>query len=283
MGHQALIKRTRELALEKNFDFAVMTFWPHPRTIISPSSSHFPLTAHSERLRLLEAMSVPVVFELPFDIHLAAMSAQDFVQRKLLPLKLSQLVIGHDFSMGHKREGTPARLEELASTLDFSLERIPAVMQNGKAVSSSRLREAIAKGDVETARAMLGRNYSIQGKIVHGDARGRVLGFPTANLAEIHNLLPAQGIYACLAHINGKILPAATSIGTNPTFDGNKITVETFLLEGGEDLYGQDMRLEFVARIRDQRKFDSPEDLSRQISLDVEKIRELLANKGKKA
>lgn len=279
LGHQALIRHAQKLALEKDLDFAVMTFWPHPRTVVSSTCPHCSLTDRGERKRLLEAMSVPILFELPFDRPLAAMSAPDFVKQKLLPLKLSQLVIGHDFSMGHNREGTVSLLRELGSALDFSVESIPPVLQGDRPVSSSRLREAIAEGDVKSARDMLGRNFSISGKIVHGDARGRDLGFPTANLGEIHSLLPAYGIYACKAHVNGKILPAATSIGTNPTFNGKTATVETFLLEGGEDLYGQDMRLEFVSRIREQRKFASVGELVRQISQDVEKARVILSDK----
>lgn len=283
LGHQALIDRTRQSAAEKNLDFAVMTFWPHPRTVLAPQKPHFPLMDREERLRLLQAMKLPLLFELPFDNALASQSARDFVEKSLMPLGLSHLVIGHDFSMGRGREGTAEALRKLGAELSFSLERISPVTVDGVPVSSSRLREAIARGDVEMARAMLGRNYSIQGKIEHGDARGRELGFPTANLGEIHSLLPGHGIYACLAHVKGKILPAAVSIGTNPTFNGQKTTVESFLLEDGEDLYGEDMRLEFVARLRDQRKFASAAELTRQIGQDVAKAREILAVYGKKA
>lgn len=282
LGHQELIKRTQQIAREKDLDFAVMTFWPHPRTVVASAKAHLPLTDRAERLRLLEALGVPMLFELPFNTSLANLSARDFVKQVLKPLSLSQLVIGHDFRMGHKREASTEELKKLGDEYGFEVEQIPALSMDGLAVSSSRLRAAIAQGNVESAQTLLGRPYALNGKIVSGDARGRTLGFPTANLGQIQTLLPALGIYACLAHIDESILPAAVSVGTNPTFDGHKITVESFLLEGGRDLYNQPMRLEFIARLREQRKFPSAEALAQQISLDVEKTKEILTDWGKK-
>lgn len=276
LGHQEFIRAAAEIAGEKGLDFAAMTFWPHPRTVLKPESPHFPLADRDERLRLMEAMGVPLVFELPFDKHVAALSAREFAERILMPISLSHLVIGHDFSMGRNRQGAPDVLRAIGASCGFALDQIPAFKINGEPVSSSRLRQTIAKGDMQEARKMLGRNYALNGKIVHGEARGRLMGFPTANLGQTRSLLPGFGVYACLAHVNGKTLPAATSVGVNPTFDGRAATVESFFLEGGEDLYDQDMRLEFVAKIRDQIKFPSAEDLARQISRDTEKAREIL-------
>lgn len=277
LGHRSLINRAKEVAKEHSLDFAVMTFWPHPRTIVKASAPHFPLTDRSERLRLMEAAGVPLVFELTFDERMANLSAGAFVEQTLLPLSLSWLVIGYDFSMGHNREGGAQKLRDLGMSHSFKVEQIPPFEINGAPVSSSALRKALAEGDMVTANTMLGRDYSLNGKIVHGDARGRVMGFPTANLGEIKSLLPGHGIYATLAHINGEVLPAATSVGTNPTFDGRKTTVESFLLEGGDDLYDKEMRLEFVEKIRNQHKFDSAEELARQIGRDVQKVKAILS------
>ncbi len=278
LGHQSLINRTREIAAKENLDFAVMTFWPHPRTVVHERMPHFPLADRADRLRMMESLNIPLVFELPFDRHMAAMSAKDFAAQILKPLSLSWLVIGYDFNMGHNRDGTAEVLKKLGKSCGFNLEQIPPYTIKGIPVSSSLLRQAILNGDMNTAREMLGRNYSVNGKIVHGKGRGRGLGYPTANLGNIHNLLPGNGVYACLAHIDGKTLQAATCIGTTPTFDGQETTVESFLLEGGEDIYGKDMRLEFIEKIRDQAKFASAEKLAEQIGLDIKKIKEILAS-----
>lgn len=276
LGHKALIERARAVARERDLDFAVMTFWPHPRLVLGGATDHASLATREERLRLLEKLGVPLVFELPFNADIACLSARDFAQKTLLPLSLDSLLVGHDFCMGRGREGTAEVLEKLGADFGFRLERIPALTLDGAPVSSSRLREAIKGGDLREAAAMLGRNYTISGVVTHGDARGRTMGYPTANLSGIATLLPGHGIYATWAHINGQTLPAATSIGTNPTFNGRHTTVETFLLKGGEDLYGKEMRLEFVEKIRDQRKFSSAQELEKQIGLDVKKIEKLL-------
>lgn len=281
LGHQALIRAAAEIAGEKGLDFAVMTFWPHPRTVLKPESPHFPLASRDERLRLMEGFGVPLVFELPFDKNVAALSAREFAERTLMPISLSHLVIGHDFSMGRDRQGAPDALKAIGASCGFAVDQIPAFEIDGEPVSSSRLRQTIARGDMKGARKMLGRNYALSGKIVHGEARGRLMGFPTANLGQTRSLTPGHGVYACLAHVNGKTLPAATSVGVNPTFDGRFATVESFFLEGGEDLYDQDMRLEFVEKIRDQIKFPSSGELARQIGLDTEKAREILARREK--
>ena len=280
LGHQALIRRAAEAARERGLDFAAMTFWPHPRALLHPGESRAPLASRAERMRLLEAAGVPLAFELPFTAELAAMSAREFVERRLMPLSLSHLVVGHDFRMGRGRGDGADGLAELGRALGFTLESIPAVEAGGAPISSSRLRAAVAQGDVALARALLGRPHSISGKIVHGDARGRTLGFPTANLGDIEGLPPGHGIYACVAHVKGKRLPAAVSIGVNPTFNGGKTTIEAFLLEGGGDLYGEAMRLDFIARLRDQRKFPSAEELARQIAIDAAQAREILAKEA---
>lgn len=282
-GHQALIKRARQSALQKDLDFAVMTFWPHPRQVVAASGLHSPLTTRERRMSLLESRGVPLVFELPFNSAIAAMPAETFVSQYLKPLGLAHLVVGHDFSMGHKRDGTVPILRELGKRHAFTLEQIPALEIAGLPVSSSRLRAAISSGDMDAARAMLGRNYAIYGTVVHGEARGRLLGFPTANLGNVSTLLPGHGIYATIAHTDHETLKAVTSIGTNPTFNGNETTVETFLLEGGKDLYGQKLGLEFVEKIRDQQKFPTPEALARQIGKDVEKAGRILTDQGKDA
>lgn len=277
-GHQALINRTREIAAEKDLDFAVMTFWPHPRAALSASAPHFPLTDRAERLRLMEAMGIPLVFELPFDSRVAGMSAREFAGRALAPLSPAWLVTGYDFCMGHNREGTPEVLNKLGRELGFSVERIPPFETGGAPASSSRARAYLARGDMSAARELLGRPYALNGTIIHGEGRGRILGYPTANLGNVQSMLPAGGVYACLAHAGEKTLPAATSIGSNPTFNGGGTTIESFLLKGGGDLYGQSMRLEFVEKIRDQKKFASAEELALQIGRDAERAGEILSN-----
>lgn len=274
-GHQSLLDLAAAIAAREDLTFRIVTFWPHPREILTGKEAHTPLTTRAERLGLLKRTGAEV-HELQFTSQLAGMSAEEFVNSQLLPLGLRWLVIGHDFSLGRRREGNGDLLRSLGEKYNFSMERAPAFEIDGSPVSSTRLRKLIAAGDVTQASHLLGRRYSISGIVTHGQGRGAGLGFPTANLDCMECLVPGDGVYATLAHYNGETHPAITNIGSNPTFEGKARTVESFLLSGGGNLYGKPFSLEFVGRLRGERKFDSPESLVSQIKTDIAEAKAVL-------
>ncbi len=275
LGHQALIKAGMAIAHRQNLDFIILTFAPHPRSVLG-EKPHIPLTTRSCRRQMLEKCGARHIIEMSFSRALSALSPEEFVERHLLPMNLGHLVIGYDFSLGHNREGSIDKLRHLAAIHNFEVSRIPPFELAGAPVSSTRLRQCIMAGDVDQAARLLGRYYAVCGTVVHGHARGREIGFPTANLRPDGTLLPANGVYATWAIVDGKKYSAMTNIGNNPTFDGKNLTIETFLLSENPQLYGRKMCIEFVQRLRAEKKFVSPAELVAQIKRDVEQGRNLL-------
>ena len=277
LGHQALVRRTLEACAAGGLDGVVVTFQPHPRTVLSPGRPHAPLSTRAERFALLERLGVRHILELPFTRELAALPPEAFVRDYLLPLHPRELVVGHDFTLGRGRSGHPELLQQLGAGLGFRVEQVPAVLAEGEPVSSTRLRRCLAEGDVALARRLLGRPYTVAGTIAHGEGRGTGLGFPTANLEGAATLLPGNGVYATRARIGGRSFDAVTNIGHKPTFGGKALTVESFLLDAAGDFYGADLTLEFVARLRGEQRFADGHALARQIGADVTLARDLLA------
>ena len=279
LGHQALIRHTLDACAGEGLTPVVMTFWPHPRQVVMPQLGHMPLTTREERFALLESLGVRHVLELPFTRELAGLDAPSFVRTFLEPLRLRHLVVGYDFSLGRDRGGHVDVLRRLGADAGFCVEQLPPVVVDGTVVSSTTLRKLIDEGNVREAARLLGRFHGFSGEVVHGDGRGTGLGFPTANLARPEVVIPRVGVYATLATPadSGKTRPAVTCIGCKPTFGQNELSVETFLLEGGDDLYGRTLRLDFVEHLRGEERFDSVEALKRQIAADVEQARRILA------
>lgn len=277
LGHQALVRRTLEVCAAGGLDCVVVTFLPHPRTVLSPGRPHAPLSTRSERFALLERLGVRHILELPFTRELAALPPEAFVRDYLMPLRPRELVVGHDFTLGRGRSGHPGLLQRLGAGLGFRVEQVPAVLADNEPVSSTRLRHCLAEGDVALARRLLGRPYAVSGTVAHGEGRGTGLGFPTANLDGAATLLPGVGVYAVRARCGGRRFDAVTNIGHKPTFGGHRLTVESFLLDAEGDFYGADLNLEFVARLRGERRFADARALARQIGADVTLARRLLA------
>lgn len=275
-GHSKLLKAAREIARERGLETCLVTFWPHPATILRPQNAHRPLASREERARLLAARGFDRIIELSFDLALASLSPEEFVTRHLLPLRMAVLVIGHDFTLGRGASGDCAALAEIGKKYGFEVCQVDAHLVDGQAASSTRARRALENGAVEDVTRLLGRPWSICGEVIHGDGRGTGLGFPTANIAPPQKLLPPVGVYATIARAAGKEWLAITNIGNNPTFDGKKLTIETFLLENGEDLYGQELCLDFIGRIRGEIHFSAPNELVAQIEKDIGKAREML-------
>lgn len=276
-GHQHLLQRLVAAARADNLRPAVLTFFPHPLEVIRGVADRYYLTTPDERARLLAAQGVELIITHPFDDHVRQLRAAAFITTIRDALDLRQLWGGH-FSIGYRREGSFAYLTELGRQLGFSVHQVADLaLINGERVSSSRIRRSLDTGDLADANACLGRAFSVSGSVLQGRQLGRTLGFPTANL-DIwqRQALPAYGVYAAYAWLAERRFSAAVNLGVRPTVDGQHLAVEAHLLDFSGDLYGQTLRLEFMARIRPEIKFSGLDALKAQIATDVAAIRALL-------
>lgn len=279
-GHQILLETASRIASENGLHFLPITFWPPPQDILHPENAKPKLTSREEKLSLLSCAGASAILEIPFSAELASLAPGQFVSTWLLPLKPAHIVIGHDFHFGSGRSGAFAKLTGIGAKARFSVTQIEAARHAGAPISSTRIREALLLGDVSLATRLLGRPYSLEGKVEHGFARGRELGFPTANLTIPAKLLPALGVYAARVWHQGKPYLGVTNIGRNPTFNGEKLTIETFLPDASLDLYGQLLKVEFLRKLRDEKKFASPEELKARIAADITDARRIYAESG---
>ena len=281
-GHQRLVARTWELAREQNLRAVAVTFWPHPLAVIQPETAPSLLSTLDERLATLTASGhLDATVVIPFTPELAAESAEAFLDRISAFCAPRVLVEGPDFAMGHQRQGDLAFLRAEGARRGFAVESLE-VAEDGQRISSSRIRDALRAGQVETATRLLGRPYMLSGEVVLGDQRGRLLGFPTANLrGDARITLPANGVYAVRARLPGEATAThagVCNIGVRPTFGGEpKLLVEAHLLDMTMDLYGLTIAVEFVARLRDERRFAGVAELTAQIAADAHQARERLA------
>ena len=277
-GHQSLLKRVAEVASEGGMLSGVLTFVNHPRSVLVPDTCISYITSVDERLALLKDAGIDMVIPLHFDLELSRLRAHEFTSLLQERLKMSGLVMGYNFAMGFKREGTPETLASIGSDQGFSVTVVDAVTVEGGRVSSTVIRNSVEAGDVATAADLLGRPYNICGEVVAGEGRGRtLLGIPTANLdIPDDRLVPGNGIYAGWARVGSDRYMAATNVGVKPTFGENKRNIESHLLDFDGDLYGKNVTLEFVERLRDEVRFDSAEALVAQMQLDLQKARETL-------
>jgi riboflavin kinase/FMN adenylyltransferase len=277
-GHQQIIRKLTAGAHASDAPAVVLTFDPHPASVLSGREIKC-LTLPDERAELLGQLGVDAVITERFTRELSAVTAYDFMSRLKGQLGLQHLLIGYDFALGKGREGNATRLTEIGSELGYTVEVVPALSDASGVISSTEIRKLIELGNVAAAAELLGHPYSLHGPVIRGDGRGKTINVPTANIAySPEKMIPAKGIYACWAYLNNRKYQAAINIGTNPTFTPDKQTpnVEAHLLDLRRDLYGEDLRLEFVARLRDELRFDSVEKLLEQIWNDVEVTRRLL-------
>jgi riboflavin kinase/FMN adenylyltransferase len=278
-GHQALIKGVVERARATDRLAAVITFHPHPAVALAPQRAPRYLTTPGEKMALLEGLDVDLAVLLPFDRQVAAMSARDFMAMVSRHLRVRELWVGPDFGLGRSREGNVERLRELGQELGYDLYVVEPVGGAGgnQVFSSSRIRELLAQGRVEDAALQLGRYFSLSGEVVAGARRGHKLGFPTANLeVRPERAVPADGVYAVLAVLGSERYLAVANVGVRPSFDNGHRTIETHILDFDQDIYGCDLVVEFVARLRDERRFEHIDDLITQITRDSEAARQIL-------
>jgi riboflavin kinase/FMN adenylyltransferase len=271
LGHQAVVR-----SLSGNV--AALTFEPHPLAIIAPDRVPARLTSLEQRTGYLRAIGTVAVVAVKFNEELRGLSPAMFVDElaRIFP-DLKEIAIGEGWSFGRNREGNAARLSELAETHGFHVHAIAPVSLDGALVSSTRVREAIVQRRFDEAARCLGRPYAVTGTVIPGEARGRTIGFPTANLGAVEQLLPPRGVYAVRVRVREESFRGVMNLGRRPTFTSNGVdSLEVHLLEGGRDLYGEEMELSGFAWIRDERKFDHVEALKAQIARDAEQARHLL-------
>lgn len=279
LGHQALIGRALARARERQLEPVVLSFEPLPREYFQRALGVPRLMTAREKIERLRAMGVDHVGLLRFDRALSETSAEDFVRELLVErLAAREVWIGPDFRFGHGRRGDLAMLEAMGSELGFSAHTIDPVSVGGERVSSTRVRAALSQGDHATAHALLGREFSISGRVIHGQKLGRTLGYPTANIPLGKRLPPVHGIYA--VRVTGAGLrdwPSVASLGTRPTVNGRELLLEAHLFDFDGDLYGQRLRVDFVGKIRDEARFANLDDLTARMHLDAVEARRILS------
>ncbi|HEY3210396.1 MAG TPA: bifunctional riboflavin kinase/FAD synthetase [Actinomycetota bacterium] len=278
-GHQTVLRRTVAVARARGLLPVAVTFDRHPREILTPGAEPRLLTTLDRKASLIAEVGIGALIVLEFTEEFSRWPPEDFVRRVLVEgARAEHAVVGSNFTFGHKARGNLAVLTDLGAANGFSVEAVSLLKIDGRPVSSSSIREALVNGDLEWPTEALGRRYVLDGTVTTGAGRGRGLGFPTANLGvSPRMLLPGEGVYAGKAHVGEGSFLAAINVGTNPTFGGEPLHAEAFLLDFEGDLIGRPMALEFWERLRDEARFDSAEDLARQIKDDVERTRALVA------
>ncbi len=281
LGHQSIISPMVAQAHQTNHPAVVITFYPNPAVVLRGLKNPYYLSTQQEQNNLLEKLGIDYLITMPFNQQTASTSAREFIQTVKKHLGLKSLWVGEDFALGRQRQGSVDVLANYGLEMGFELKVIPPLMVEGAPVSSSRIRQLLMDGDVETSARLLGRYFSVAGSIVHGDGRAHRLGFPTANIQlPANRLAPQNGVYAVWAWVDGEQKAGITNIGTRPTFEEHQVEarIETHILDYYEDLYGQDMVLEFVQYLRPEKKFDSVEELKLQVQTDIQKAKEVLSH-----
>jgi riboflavin kinase/FMN adenylyltransferase len=280
-GHQAVIAQALKRAKEMGRPAAALTFEPHPRAFFKPGEPLFRLTDETAKLRLLASTGLDGAIVLTFDAALASLTADEFVARILVDrFSVSGAVIGFNFHFGMSRAGSPDFLAAEGKKRGFAVEVVPRFEDNGRPVSSGPIRDALAAGRLDQAAEFLGFPWFVSGEVIHGDKRGRELGFPTANLRLDAGCGLRHGIYAVRVAVGGRRFDGVASFGRRPMFDTGAVLLEVFLFDFSRDVYGASIDVAFIAWIRDEQVFDSNNDLVRQMNNDSRIAREALAGAG---
>ncbi len=270
-GHQSIIRKLNDIARLKNYESAILTFWPHPRTVFNPQDDLKLLNIIEEKKDLLQKQGLQNLILKSFDETFRNLSGEEFVKKILVDqLHVKHLIIGHDHTFGKNKSGNFGLLQKMGQELDFEVEQVEAVNYKDLNISSTQIRNALSNGNVIFANEMLGYHYSLSGRVIHGKKIGRTIGYPTANM-EVDNLklLPKKGAYIVDVFINNQDYKGMLSIGTNPTVNGTTVSVEVYILNFDEDIYGQEISVNFREFLHEEIKFNGLEEL--MIRLDEDK------------
>lgn len=282
LGHRKVIDQLNQIADKIGGESVLFTFYPHPRLVVSKGESNLRLiTTLEEKTLQMERAGVDHMVVYPFNEAFAALSYQEFIQQILIEqMGMHTLVVGHDHRLGRNREGTYDKIVELSNQLHFDVQKIDALLIDEVDISSSKIRNALQEGKIDKVNNYLGYHFTIHGTVAVGNQIGRGIGFPTANIeaSDPYKIIPAEGVYAVTAEVNGKTHKAMLNIGHRPTVNANadQRTIEAHLFDFNEDIYRKEVTLKFYHRIRDERKFGSLEELKAQLKIDQEQVLSLL-------
>lgn len=277
LGHKYLLSELVEQARLKNLISGVVTFKQHPQRLLKPQSSLPFLTNLPQKIKLLKDEGVEAIITLSFTLELAQTGAHQFVSLLQKYLRMCGLVLGPDFTLGRNKEGNVAVLRALGQSMNFSLTVVPEITINGEVVSSTAIRNTLSRGNMRKVHDMLGRYFSLEGRVISGTGRGVELGFPTANLdINPERALPADGIYATWTYIEKQCYQSVTNIGKRPTFGGSEQTVEVYILNFQGNLYRHELKIDIIERLRREQRFDTIEELKKQIEEDIKQARAIL-------
>jgi len=280
LGHQKIFKEVVQRASELKGDSIVYTFEPHPLNVLAPEKKVPLIVPFSEKMSLIEECCLDIIICEDFTPEYANLSPREFVKGILVDrIGVRAIFVGHDYAFGREREGTIETLIRFGKEFDFEVQVVSAVRIDECVVSSTMVRDLVQRGEVKKVANVLGRDYSIAGKVVKGKSRGKGLGFPTANLKLVNELFPKPGIYVVNVAYGDHIYKGVANIGFKPTFKDQTLSVEIYILDFDKDIYDEDLRVSFVERLRDEKAFRGPDELVEQIKKDVEKARDVLKEK----
>ena len=277
LGHQELVRMVIDRARQIGAVSVVVTFRPHPLKILAPERCPPLISIYEEKIRLLEGLGIDVLVKIPFTVSFSSLTPEEFVRDILCGLLgAKEIFVGYNYRFGKGRAGTTDILRELGKRHGFVVREVEQIAIGGEVVSSTKIRNLLKEGDVDHAARLLGRAYAITGIVVKGDSRGKELGFPTANIAPKHAIVPANGVYAVRLSVRDALYEGVANIGLRPTFGKDQPTIEVHVFDFNEDLYGEEISLFFMGRLREERKFSSAAELIRQIHTDIAEARRIL-------
>jgi riboflavin kinase/FMN adenylyltransferase len=278
LGHQELVRMVIRRAQDIKGRSIVLTFRPHPLKVLAPEKCPPLISIYEEKIQLFEKLGIDVLVKIPFSLHFAEMSPRAFVKDILCDLLgAKEIFVGYNYKFGKGREGNTETLKQMGKEYGFSVHEVEQISVGGEVISSTKIRQMLTAGEVEHAAKLLGRPYAITGIVIKGDSRGKALGFPTANIASKHAIIPSNGVYAVKLLAREKCLDGVVNIGLRPTFDTKSLAIEVHVFDFNEDLYGEEITLFFIGKLRDERKFETAEALIGQIRKDVGTAKEVLA------
>ena len=269
LGHHKILKCLEKKSKEYKLFSLVLTFFPHPGKILGKNGIKM-IQSLDQRIEKIKKYDIQALLVLSFDEQFASLNGQDFIQKIVLnALKAETVIVGENFHFGKKREGDISLLHRLSSRFNFRICSVPSVEENGEIVSSSLIRRLLQEGKIKKVNRLLGRSYEIEGEVIKGKSRGKILGFPTANIKTENEIIP-QGVFITQTRIGSKIFPSMSNIGKQPTFNQHDFTIESHLIDFEGDLYGKRIGIYFLQKIRDEIKFSSTDELTGQLEKDLE-------------